>query len=101
VFNAFVSMVTIDEKRIQASRYFSDFGGGFFRVGISTNQVHSLKQFAERVIKQGAERGLSSPEFPAGKIDANDRSARGRQSGEHAERSSLKRAYFQHSFGAD
>ena len=99
--NAVVSMLPIDKKHVQRLRDVFNPGGDFFRVRITTNQVHTLKQFAERMIEQRADAALPSPEFSAGKIDANDRRTRSRQSGEHAERSSLECTYFQDPFRAD
>jgi hypothetical protein len=94
VLDALVSMVAVNEKHIQGLGDVSNSGGDFFRVRIATNQVHTLKRFAECVIEQRTDLALSSPEFAAGKVNANDRGAWSRQSGEDAERSSLERAYF-------
>jgi len=94
VLDAVVSMVAIDEKDIQGLGDVSNSGGDFFRVRIAANQVHTLKRFPECVIEQRTDLTLSSPEFAAGKINANDRRARSGQSGEDAKRSSLERAYF-------
>jgi hypothetical protein len=92
--DSLVSMIAINEKHVQGLRYVSDSGGDFFRVGIATNQVQTLKRFPEHVIEQRAEFAVSPPEFAAGKINGNDYRARSGQSGEDAERSSLEGAYF-------
>jgi hypothetical protein len=87
-------MIAINEKDVEGLRDAPNSGRNCFQVRIATNQVHTLKRFAECVIEKRADVALSSPKFAAGKINANDGGSRSRQSGEHTECSSLKCAYF-------